>query len=196
LEQNFLDALTDRACRGARPCAPITRHIIYLELTALLAALFILAPVALAQDGEPEEPPPTSGVTDDEVNAVAAQLYCPVCENIPLDVCGTQACADWREEIRTMLADGRSEEEVITYFAERYGRRVLVTPDARGIDMLVWVLPPVGVVTGIVILALALRRMAPGALAAGAETEVAISYDDLDPEYVARLERELEEFSS
>jgi cytochrome c-type biogenesis protein CcmH len=157
--------------------------------------LFAIAPVALAQDGEPEEPP-TGEVTDDEVNAVAAQLYCPVCENVPLDVCGTQACADWREEIRTMLADGHSEEEIRAYFAERYGRRVLATPDARGIDVLVWVLPPVGVVAGIVVLALTLRRMAPGALAAGAETEVAISYDDLDPEYVARLERELKEYSS
>ncbi len=30
--------------------------------------------------------------TDDEVNRIAKQLYCPVCENTPLDVCPTQAC--------------------------------------------------------------------------------------------------------
>jgi cytochrome c-type biogenesis protein CcmH len=178
--------------RGARPCAPTTRPIIYLGLLALLVMLFIGVPIAMAQDGEPEEPPP---ITDDEVNAIAEQLYCPVCENIPLDVCGTQACADWREEIRTMLAEGRSEEDIRAYFAERYGRRVLATPDARGIDVLVWVLPPVGALVGGIVLALALRRMAPGALAAAAESEVVINYDDLDPEYLARLEGELEEFA-
>ena len=36
--------------------------------------------------------------TDDEVNAIARQLYCPVCENTPLDVCPTDACKEWREE--------------------------------------------------------------------------------------------------
>jgi cytochrome c-type biogenesis protein CcmH/NrfF len=56
--------------------------------------------VASAQDTEP------TGPTDDEVNAIAKQLYCPVCENIPLDVCPTQACAQWRDLIREKLARG------------------------------------------------------------------------------------------
>ena len=34
-------------------------------------------------------------VTDDQVNEIAREVYCPVCENTPLDVCDTQACADW-----------------------------------------------------------------------------------------------------
>ncbi len=184
---------------GAHHDAPLRKHsrkilpLHYGLMIGIGTAFFMLVPIALAQDGEPEEPPP---ITDDEVNAIAEQLYCPVCENIPLDVCGTQACADWREEIRAMLAEGRSEEDIQNYFAERYGRRVLATPDARGIDVLVWVLPPVGALVGGIVLALALRRMAPGALAAAAESEVVINYDDLDPEYLARLERELEEFSS
>ena len=36
----------------------------------------------------------------DDVNRVARQLYCPVCQNIPLDVCPTDACAKWRDTIR------------------------------------------------------------------------------------------------
>jgi len=43
--------------------------------------------------------------SDDQVNAIARQLFCPICENIPLDVCPTQACHDWRELIRQMLAE-------------------------------------------------------------------------------------------
>ena len=122
----------------------------------LLATLYLLGPahVTLAQD---DNPPPTGEVTDDDVNAIAEQLYCPVCDNIPLDVCGTQACADWRDEIRRMLEQGHTEEEIKTYFADRYGRRVLATPDARGIDIVVWVLPPAGVLVGVVILVVVLR---------------------------------------
>ena len=51
--------------------------------------------VALAQDQEPNVP------SDDEVNAIARKMYCPVCENVPLDVCPTQACMEWRELIRS-----------------------------------------------------------------------------------------------
>ncbi len=162
-------------------------------IITLLIALMGIAGTVWAQEGDPF-PPDT--VTDDEVNAIAEQLFCPVCENVPLDVCGTKACADWRDEIRMMLENGSSEAEIKAYFAERYGRRVLATPDATGIDLLVWVLPVVGVVAGAIILVVILRRMAPGALAAGADANLTLNYDGLDPEYVTRLEREVQEFAS
>lgn len=161
-------------------------------LLAMLLALLGAVPVVLAQDTEP----PSEPVTDDDVNAIAEQLYCPVCENVPLDVCSTQACADWRDEIRTMLAEGESEDVIKQYFVDRYGRRVLATPEVEGIDILVWVLPPIGVLAGVVVLIVALRRMVPGALAAEVSTGAgAITYDDLDPEYVDRLEQDLREFA-
>jgi cytochrome c-type biogenesis protein CcmH len=94
--------------RGARPCAP--------TLIILLTLLAFALP-AFAQ-----------GVTDDEVNAIAQRLYCPVCENIPLDVCPTAACAQWRDEIRMQLEVGRTEDEIITDFVARFGERVIGTP--------------------------------------------------------------------
>src|SRR5690606_40133074 len=105
-------------------------------------------------------------------------LYCPVCDNIPLDVCGTAACADWRDEIRAMLVEGRSEEEIKTYFVERYGRRVLATPQREGIDLLVWILPPLGVLVGAVVLILTIRRMAPGSLGVTDEPAAPLAYED------------------
>ncbi|MBZ0302032.1 MAG: cytochrome c-type biogenesis protein CcmH [Anaerolineae bacterium] len=86
-------------------------------LVLIVAALSALP--AAAQD---------STISDDEVNAVAKQLFCPVCENIPLDVCPTVACKEWREEIRTQLASGMSEDAVISDFVQRYGERVVGTP--------------------------------------------------------------------
>lgn len=159
----------------------------------VIVALIAIPAVALAQDGDPGTPV----VTDDDVNAVANQLYCPVCENVPLDVCGTQACADWRGEIRTMLQEGRSEQEIFNYFTDRYGQRVLATPEARGFNLIVWIVPPLAVIIGIVVLVGALRRMAPSAIKAdqAALAAEALRYDNLDPEIVARIEADLHEFS-
>ena len=85
----------------------------------LLLALLLAAIPALAQN---------IPVTDDEVNAVARRLYCPVCENIPLDACGPPACIQWRAEIRAQLEAGRTPEQVITDFVQRFGERVVGTP--------------------------------------------------------------------
>jgi cytochrome c-type biogenesis protein CcmH len=76
--------------------------------------------VVLAQDG--------GTVTADDVNNVAKKLFCPVCENIPLDTCGTAACAQWRDEIRIQLESGRTEKQVIDDFVHRFGDRVIGTP--------------------------------------------------------------------
>jgi len=139
---------------------------------------------ALAQDAP-------SPVTDDDVNQVASQLYCPVCENTPLDVCATTACADWRTEIRDMLEAGRSEEEVKSYFAERYGKRVLAEPNIRGVDILVWLLPPLGVLAGAFLLSRSLRfQPQPDPSAA----EAALIDGEFDPADISRVEQELREF--
>ncbi|MDX1437375.1 MAG: cytochrome c-type biogenesis protein CcmH, partial [Anaerolineales bacterium] len=73
----------------------------------LLISTFLAAGTALAQE---------SGPTDDEVNAIAKGMYCPVCENIPLDVCPTPACIQWRAVIRDKLAEGWTETQIKDYF--------------------------------------------------------------------------------
>jgi cytochrome c-type biogenesis protein CcmH len=125
--------------------------------------------------------------SDDEVNAIAKGLYCPVCENIPLDVCGTQACAQWRELIREKLSQGWSEDQIKQYFADQYGDRVLATPPARGLNWLVYLVPPLVIAAGVYILYRALRawrRPAPQAMPDGSAPEV-------QDEYILRMEEEL-----
>ena len=166
----------------------------WVTLLVVTGLLFGVAGIATAQDA-PDGGEPATVVTDDQVNAIANQLYCPVCENIPLDVCGTQACADWRGEIRVMLEEGRTEAEIKAYFAERYGRRVLANPQAEGIDVMLWVLPPLALVIGLVVLFVVLRRMAPGVLTETLAPDAALSYAGLDPAYVERIENDLREMA-
>src|SRR5260221_4555564 len=60
----------------------------------LLLVVVLAAGTAAAQDATPPGP-----VTDNDVNRVARQRYCPVRANIPVDVCPTQACAQWRGDL-------------------------------------------------------------------------------------------------
>lgn len=159
-------------------------------LAAGLAALVLLlaAPAALAQ--APTPIPGLAQISDDQVNAIAKQMYCPVCENTPLDVCPTQACIEWRELIREMLAQGKSEAEIKQYFVDRFGDRVLAAPPARGLNWLAYVIPPVIILLGVYLLFSAFRAWKQAAPAPGGPQAPPASAAPAD-DYVRRLEEEL-----
>lgn len=158
----------------------IHQKIRFVSLLLLVLAVFILIPAGKAQELTPNAP------TDNEVNAVAKQLYCPVCENTPLDVCPTQACAEWRDLIREKLAQGWSEQQIKEYFVDQFGDRVLATPPARGINWLVYIIPPLAFIIGGVILFRAFKSWKEG-------NEVSPTQEVLpaNDEYIDRLEEEL-----
>jgi len=148
----------------------------------VLIGSFILVLVLL-----PGLPAAAQGPTpsDDEVNAIAKQLFCPVCPNEPLDTCSSKACIQWRETIRDKLSEGWDLDQIKQYFVEQYGDRVLSTPPARGFNWLIYIIPPLVFVVGLIGLLRALRSWSKAA-----EEEPSVSVDKSDP-YVARVEDEL-----
>ena len=155
------------------------RLILALILGLLLGFAFGYSASAVLAQGE--EPPAHS---DNEVNAIAKNLYCPVCENVPLDVCPTQACIQWRAQIGDLLAQGYSEQAIYDYFVAQYGDSVLASPPARGLNWLIYVVPPVAVLLGAYLL---YRRMAIWRQAGEAAAPQATRSD-----YNQRVEDELE----
>jgi cytochrome c-type biogenesis protein CcmH len=152
--------------------------------------VFWTAPVR-AQTPQPVQPGVAAQISDDQVNSVAHQLYCPVCENIPLDVCPTQACAQWRDLIRTKLSQGWTPQQIRDYFVQQYGDRVLSTPPERGLNLLVYILPPVFFLLGVFILYRVLRSMRRrSSLAAPSGASPGPVSDD---PYRQQLEEELKE---
>jgi cytochrome c-type biogenesis protein CcmH len=125
--------------------------------------------------------------TDDEVNRIAKQLYCPVCESTPLDVCPTEACRQWRDLIRTMLSEGKSEAEIEQYFVEHYGARVLAEPPNR---LATYLVPAVAILLGAFMLFRGFQMwMKPSVMEADEDAELEAE-PDRDP-YIAKLEDEL-----
>ncbi len=82
-------------------------------------------------------------VTTDQVNAVARQLWCPLCSGVRLDTCDLKACQQMREEIAMKLAQGEDTETIKAYFLAQYGPQVLGEPPRSGFNLLAWILPVV-----------------------------------------------------
>ena len=77
-------------------------------------------------------------ITQDDVDEVASRMFCPICENEPLDQCYNPTCIQWKSEIRDLLAEGYSNDEVITSFVDRYGQHVVGVPQDPCIATLVF----------------------------------------------------------
>ncbi len=127
----------------------------------LLAGVVVFAGPPVTRRVSAQAPAPTpqpgSSVSDNDVNRVAKKLYCPVCPNTPLDVCETQACKDWRGQIRDQLSAGWSDKQVMDYFVKAYGERVLAEPERSGFTSLVWMLPVLVALLGLILVWLLLK---------------------------------------
>ena len=152
---------------------------LWLLIGLVISVLLAVAP-ALAQQ-------PTA----DEVNAVARKLSCPTCTGINVADCPTETCAQWRAKIGEMLAEGKSEQEILDYFAARYGDHVLQVPPTRGFFVWVWALPVVAIILGLAWLAYRMRgwsrQQAPVPVASNGADEAAP-----DDEYLRRVQQDLE----
>lgn len=89
---------------------------------------------------------------------LATLLRCVVCQNQTIAESNAPLAADMRREIRAQLQAGRSDEEVLAFFEQRYGAFVRYAPPLRGSTALLWGLPFLAGLAGLGALAAVLRR--------------------------------------
>src|SRR5690242_9021607 len=94
---------------------------------------------------------------DDGVRRIALQLQCPVCEGETVADSPSGLAADMRSVIRTRLAAGESDQQILDEFVASYGDGILTEPPKHGISLGVWVGPVIGVVFGALIVGILLR---------------------------------------
>jgi cytochrome c-type biogenesis protein CcmH len=148
---------------------------------ALIILASILAAPALAQTPTPNE-----------INAIAKELWCPLCNGVRLDNCELQACIQMREVIAQKLAAGQSKEQIKAYFVQQYGDVVLGMPTGQGFNLVAWGLPLLAGLAALGLLAYVVRlwvrrRPAAGLLIAPGVRPAATPAD----EYLKRVETEL-----
>jgi len=153
-------------------------------------------------------PPPTeSSPYDAETFKVADQLQCPVCQGVTVAYSNSGLAQQMRVLIKKKLEQGENQEQILQYFVERYGEGILTTPPKQGFFLLVWLLPIMALLVGVLIVSGALRNWRPSRYQAklinlnlekGRPSmefaEVPVS-PEIFAEYEERVERELARFN-
>lgn len=142
----------------------------------VLIALLLLLPTVARADS-----------LDEGVRRVALQLQCPVCEGQNVADSPSGLAADMRAVIRTKLAAGEGDQQILDEFVASYGDSILTEPPKRGISLGVWIGPVVALVVGVALLTVLLR---------GWRRTAAVSRNGVavDPEVADEFHRFREEF--
>jgi cytochrome c-type biogenesis protein CcmH len=145
------------------------------------------APVMVTPNDDGLTPKSRAPAGDDEAAvAIGRKLRCPVCQGMPISESPSDMAQSMMKRVREMQAEGKSRDEIITYFTQRYGDWVLLEPRAAGINWALWLLPPVALLVGFFVLrgyTKHTRTVTPSAAAV----------KSADDPYLAAIRREVDE---
>ena len=125
----------------AEPAARARRWTIVALAAAV--AVVVVALVVVAARGPARAP-----TFQERVHDIAKGLRCPVCQNLSVADSPSELAQQMRTEIALRLRRGETEAQVDAFFSAKYGRWILLTPQAGGIGLFVWLAPALAIVVG------------------------------------------------
>jgi cytochrome c-type biogenesis protein CcmH/NrfF len=134
-----------------RRCAPVHTLILLLSLPLLSGELEGQIPQGM--DGVFEPHP--------EASDAISRLYSPFCPGFMLEVCTAQASIALRDSIQVLAYQGWSSAELVDWMLGNHGEQYRAVPEGWGWGVWAWLLPPLGLLIGLGLVVLALRRFRP-----------------------------------
>jgi cytochrome c-type biogenesis protein CcmH len=156
----------------------------------LLALLCLLATLALAG-----APAARADALDDQVRAIGKELRCPVCAGETVADSNAAIAVQMRGVIRQKLEAGETPDQIKAYLVARYGPEILLTPQASGFTLGVWIMPIAALLIGLGVVFAVLRSWSRrGVTEAPRSTTAEMHAPALSEGDDARLEAELARF--
>ncbi|PJI91591.1 cytochrome c-type biogenesis protein CcmH [Yoonia maricola] len=81
-------------------------------------------------------------VLEDRARALSQELRCPVCRNESIDESNAALAQELRIVLRERMVAGDTDQEALDFMVSRYGEFVLLRPDARGANLILWLAAP------------------------------------------------------
>jgi cytochrome c-type biogenesis protein CcmH len=126
-----------------------------IVLVLVLASLVACGSPALAV--QPDEVM-RDATQEARARALSRELRCMVCQNQSIDDSDAPLARDLRLLVRERIGAGDSDGQVLDFLVARYGAFVLLKPRFEAQTFALWLLPPLALGAGVLLLWLAVRR--------------------------------------
>ncbi len=128
---------------------------------------------------------------DEKVLDIYKSLMCPICAGETIDQSQSDLAKQMKALVREKVEQGATKEEILQFFKERYGEKVLAAPTKAGFNLFLWVVPSLALVVGGYFLYRLIKNMQKRAAISEAP---ATSIPDTDKQYWEdRLKAELDD---
>ena len=120
-----------------------------------MIAMASIGSFAVAKEAVPLADDP---VIEQRLIVISEEMRCLVCQNESLAGSRSDLANDLRREIRILINEGKTDEQIRNFMVERYGDFVLYRPPVKPITWLLWIGPFIILLAGIIGLLVYLRR--------------------------------------
>ena len=132
---------------------------------------------------------------DGIVDEIGANLMCQCGCTMVLSSCDCGTAEQMRGEIRSMIDQGKTKDDIVNYYVGKYGEKVLAAPVAQGFKLSAYITPFAVILLGAGVIALIARQWVIRTRTAPAQPALATSTTIASPDELrARLENELKEY--
>ena len=97
-------------------------------------------------------------VVEQRLIAISEELRCLVCQNESLAGSRADLALDLRRELRALIKQGQTDEQIKEFMVSRYGDFVLYRPPVKPTTWVLWLGPFVLMLAGVATLVVYLRR--------------------------------------
>lgn len=139
-----------------------------MKMLCCALALTLAALAARANEATPLAEDP---VVEQRLLVIAEELRCLVCQNESLAGSRSDLAMDLRREIRGLIKQGKTDQEVRDFLVSRYGDFVLYRPPVKPTTWLLWGGPFVLLAGGLAGLVVFLRKRKPAEAALSPEDQ-------------------------
>jgi len=126
-----------------------------MRILLSILTLSLLTTIALAVDTEEALEDP---VLQARYEKIIDEVRCLKCQNTTIKDSNAFLAADLRREIRHMLEEGLTDEQIFDFLVERYGDFALYNPRASGKTLILWIAPALFLLGGAFVLFNIVRR--------------------------------------
>lgn len=123
-----------------------------------LVVLVLLLAVAVTASAKEAAPMAMDPELEKRVNEISAELRCLVCQNQTIADSHAELAIDLKNQVRDMVRQGQTQDEIVEYMVHRYGDFVLYRPPVKPTTYLLWVGPFLLLLIGVSLLVMNLRR--------------------------------------
>jgi len=117
--------------------------------------LALLSFVVVAKEAAPLAADPE---LEKKVNAITSELRCLVCQNQTIADSHADLAIDLKNQVREMVRNGKTRDDVVDYMVKRYGDFVRYRPPVKPTTYLLWVGPFLLLAGGLFLLVMNVRR--------------------------------------